>query len=187
MRSFLLSVGMAIALSLPVAAQETPKLEVFGGYSYLRQNVAGMSFNLNGWNTSIAGNVTPWLGLVADFSGHYASPFGVRKSGFAALFGPRVSYRKQARATPFAHALFGAVHGISGVIAITPVPGGPGGIIAFSETAFGFALGGGVDVKVGQHLAVRAIQAEYLRTNFANTNQINARISAGVVFRFGGE
>jgi hypothetical protein len=56
-----------------------------------------------------------------------------------------------------------------------------------SEDAFATALGGGLDWNATPHIGVRLIQAEYLMTKFTdglNDRQNNARISAGVVFRF---
>ena len=44
--------------------------------------------------------------------------------------------------------------------------------------------GGGVDWNATTHIGIRLIQAEYLMTRFASETQNNARISAGVVFRF---
>ena len=52
--------------------------------------------------------------------------------------------------------------------------------------------GGGLDVKVHHHLAIRVIQAEYLMTKFEDydtgqaATQNDMRLSAGIVFRFGG-
>ena len=52
--------------------------------------------------------------------------------------------------------------------------------------------GGGLDVKVHHHIAIRLIQAEYLMTRFENlttgstASQNDMRLSAGLVFRFGG-
>jgi hypothetical protein len=50
-------------------AQETPKCEVFGGYSWVRTNivVSGTPFNMNGGSASVAYNLSSWFGLVADF------------------------------------------------------------------------------------------------------------------------
>jgi hypothetical protein len=58
---------------LTVAAQDTPKFEVFGGYSYLRlSNDSGLeSAGLNGWNASAKYNPTARFGLLADFRGDY--------------------------------------------------------------------------------------------------------------------
>ena len=62
-------------LPLSVAAQETPKVEVFGGYSHLQlteqSRILLKSGSLNGWNASVKLNVMPRIGLLADFSSHY--------------------------------------------------------------------------------------------------------------------
>jgi len=47
------------------------------------------------------------------------------------------------------------------------------------------AFGGGADYEMTNHVAIRLIQAEYLYTKFGGTHQNNARISAGVVYRWG--
>jgi hypothetical protein len=50
-------------------------------------------------------------------------------------------------------------------------------------------LGGGLDVNVSRHIAIRAAQADWLYTQFPNgvdNRQNNLRITAGIVFRFGG-
>jgi opacity protein-like surface antigen len=60
-----------------------------------------------------------------------------------------------------------------------------GPLISFSDSSFGMALGGGLDVKLSEHVAIRAIQLDYLRTGFFNETQNKGRLSVGVVFRFG--
>jgi hypothetical protein len=56
-------------------AQKAPKLEVFGGYSYLQlteqPSIQLKSAGLNGWNASAKLNVMPRVGLLADFSSYY--------------------------------------------------------------------------------------------------------------------
>ena len=62
-----LTAGLILAACLSAGAQETqgsretPKAELFGGYSYAGSDT-------HGWNGSIAGNVNRWLALVADVS-----------------------------------------------------------------------------------------------------------------------
>jgi len=78
---------------------------------------------LNGGSASVAFNVNRYLGLVADFgaytnsqirfTGAYTSTVNVTNSNVAVLtylFGPRYSFRKYDRITPFAQVLFGGVH-----------------------------------------------------------------------------
>ena len=69
--------GALFMLLLPVGvvAQETPKIEVFGGYSYLQlteqPRILLKSASLNGWNASVKLNLTPRFGLIVDSGRHY--------------------------------------------------------------------------------------------------------------------
>src|SRR5580704_2768855 len=109
----------ALAIAPRARAQDNdiaaaPKIDIFGGYSYMRSNivVTGTRFNLNGANGSLAFNVTNWLGLVGDF--------GIYEQGNAASegrsltlssyqFGPRISLRGH-RLVPFGQVLLGGGH-----------------------------------------------------------------------------
>ena len=167
-------VGLAVLAVLFVTisgkAQEAPKAEVFAGYSYARVDADITHVNANGWNFSVAGNVNKWFGLVGDFSGHYGSLFDINGSVHSFGFGPRFSSRKNERVTPFFHTLFGAAHRR---------------FAGFNETAFAMAIGGGIDVRASDHVAVRLIQADYVPTRFGGETQSNARVSVGFVFRLG--
>jgi outer membrane protein OmpA-like peptidoglycan-associated protein len=79
-------------------------------------------------------------------------------------------------------------------VTVTGCVGAPVCVPLPSETVFAMALGGGLDVKVRDHLALRLVQAEYLMTRFRDPSTIageraarhNIRLSTGIVFRFGG-
>lgn len=175
MRRIICMVSLMFLLSFTTSAQDTPKAELFGGYSYAGEGS-------NGFDASIAGNVSSWFGLVADVSGQYTrlEEDGIREriKTNSYLFGPRFSLRRNKRVTPFAHALFGVSHVKSEAVEL-------GQAFTFSDTSFGMALGGGLDVTVSDHLAIRVIQADYLRTRFFNQTQNEGRIAVGVVLRFG--
>src|ERR1044072_7508743 len=89
---------LILLLGITAMAQDTPKVELYGGYSY----VGG---NFHGWNAFVAGNVNKWFGLVADLSGHRGGFDEIdvveRQKINSFLFGPRVSFRKHRRVTPF--------------------------------------------------------------------------------------
>ena len=58
-----------------------------------------------------------------------------------------------------------------------------------SQTKLGYTAGGGVDIRITPHIAVKAIEVEIMRTQFAEQGtfrqiQTNLRTSAGVVLRF---
>ena len=182
-----------------------PRFELFAGYSYLRAVPTMAAGNrlvwLNGGTASIALNVNRYLGLVADFgaftnsqirfTGAYNSTVDVDNSNVAVLtylFGPRLSFRNHDRITPFAQVLFGGVHAnqvtLDGcAFSCTLLP---------DQDAFAMTAGGGLDLRVHHHFAIRIIQAEYLMTRFTNYTtgdsggQNDIRLSSGIVFRFGG-
>ena len=186
MQKFAIGVVFLFLLPLAAMAQDTPKAEVFGGYSYLRANVlprVGIDLNLNGWNGSVSGNVNDWLGVTADFSGQYGrpsflgfSPEGLKTNVHSFLFGPSVAYRGNSALVPFGHALFGVSRGYANLFGFN-----------VSDSAFAMAFGGGVDLKLGDAIAVRLIQADYMQTRFAFGHQDHTRLSAGIVFRLGRE
>jgi hypothetical protein len=179
-RKLLTALGTFLILPLTVLAQDAPKVEVSGGFSYLR-TVELSSFNLYGWNASVAGNMNPWFGVVGDLGGNYASPSsgvfgvaGVNVSAHTFLFGPRFSYRGAGRTTMFCHALFGAAHGSAGGFGITA-----------RDTAFAMALGGGFDIHLANSVAFRALQLDYLMTRFGGDRQNSVRLMTGIVLGFG--
>jgi len=110
-------------------------------------------------------------------------------SGYTYLFGPRLSFRKNDRFTPFAQVLFGGVH--ASAVTLSGCTDGNCNFLP-AENKFAMTAGGGLDLKVHHHLAIRIIQAEYLMTSFEDhstgqsARQNDMRLSAGIVFRFGG-
>jgi hypothetical protein len=168
LRKFSMLLGLFFLISLSAHAQGlSDKVELFGGYSYLRLD-SSPTGNLNGWEISGQYKVTNWLGGVADFGGDYGTVGGVDTHFYTFLFGPQVSW--SARVSPFAHVLIGGAN--------LGVPG------AGSTTAFATAIGGGIDTKVTDRFSWRIIQGDYLITRFGSTTQNNVRVSTGIVFRF---
>jgi len=165
-------------------AQDTPKLDVFVGYSYVRDNpsTSGVNgFNLHGGSASVAYNANNWLSAVADFGGYHANNIlgsGIDGTISTYLFGPRISYRKHERFTPFAQTLFGVAHA-----------SGSGFGVSGTDNAFAASFGGGVDVKLSHRFSWRPAQVDYLLTRFPETTnsretQNNLRVSTGLVFHF---
>jgi hypothetical protein len=89
-----LSLSCFLAFSISAMSQEVPKIEVFGGYSYLHIDTNGASslnqlcntvtvgncpfiFQLHsgfsGWNAAGQFNLNSWFGITADISGHYGT------------------------------------------------------------------------------------------------------------------
>ena len=68
--------------------------------------------------------------------------------------------------TPFAQVLVGAFHGLD-------------------TTGFSMSTGGGVDVALSEHVAIRPVQVEYMLFRAQGDSLHCARVSAGIVLRFG--
>jgi outer membrane protein OmpA-like peptidoglycan-associated protein/opacity protein-like surface antigen len=185
----------------------TPKIEWFLGYSFWRAVPTSSSNRmgyLHGGSTSVAYNVNRYLGLVADFAGFdnsrvtlftptQSETFDSNGSAYTYLFGPRLSYRKYERFTPFAQALFGGTHASS--VKISGCTGDPSCTPLGSDNAFASMFGAGLDIKLTHRIALRLIEGDFLLTHFHDpfsTNsdgrgwQKNVRLSSGIVFRFGG-
>jgi hypothetical protein len=159
---------------LAATAQQTPKVEVFGGYSNLEANLNAASFNLNGTDFSVTENVNKWFGGALDFTSHFGTEAGMKVNTETLTYGPVFSYRKHPSVVPFAHVLLGAVRGSSDYLDISK-----------PAVHFALAAGGGIDVKLTDRVSLRLIQADYLMTRFSLTRQDNVRLSAGIVLRFG--
>jgi OmpA family len=199
---------MSMAAAMPDSRgldSYTPRVELFMGYSYLRAVPALAARNrlewLNGGSTSVAFNLNRYLGLVGDFGGFnetrlllvsgnppiVTGPFQPVDSGsvFTFLGGPRLSFRSHERFTPFVQALFGDILATQEMRCPSCTPSLP------TQNAFALTAGGGLDIKLHHHLAIRVIQAEYMMTRFENFSgktaaQNDMRLSSGLVFRFGG-
>lgn len=192
MRKITLSVLLCLLSSLSFA--QIPSGNVFFGYSYLNSDLgSGSRLNLNGWEGSVEGKVFPFIGLVADVSGHYGSPNfatsglctttpGALPGGCIAttsgslseynfLFGPRVSFSVR-KFRPFAHVLVGAGHVSESATGFSN-----------SNTSFADALGGGLDYHLAPLIGWR-FQVDALQTRFFSGTQNNVRISTGIVVHF---
>jgi opacity protein-like surface antigen len=190
-----LSAAMIILIvltgSLAFAQDSTPKVEVFGGYSYMHTGTGGLTgstldlelrqtpgtlgtgSNFNGWNAEAQYNFDRWIGIVADFGGQYGTPFTASSKGvsglptmsqYSFLAGPVISYRTKARVTPYVHALFGWDRASLSASAITGTTS-PVTSFASTYTDFAIVLGGGVDYKLSRHFALRVGQLDYFHTS----------------------
>jgi hypothetical protein len=184
MRKLVVTAIVIVAFAGIASAQIPTSGNIFFGYSYYSTDLSSIDrANTNGWEGSLEGKVFPFLGIVADFSGHYGSQnfvggvcgLSCQPVGYNAnvavhnvLFGPRVSF-SAGKFRPFAEALVGVGHVNANA--------------AGSNTSFASAIGGGLDYKLMRVLAWR-FQGDYVSTRFFGATQNNARLSTGIVLRF---
>jgi len=161
----LLTLAFALCVVTQVWSQEheVPQVELLGGYSYLRSS----DTNFNGWKASLVGNVKSWVGIAADFDGHYAGG----ESEHSITFGPEFCLRKSKKWTPVGYALFG--------VAFEKSESG--------ETDHGFAteLGGGLDYEISHRWTLRAFDVTASITHVGGETHVNPKVGFGVILNLG--
>ena len=126
-------------------------------------------FSMHGANGWFAYNVTQSFAVVAEVSSQRASDIsgsGEDLTLTSYLFGPRYSWRRSGHFAPFGQVLLGGAHA-SGSFASDSSG------FAGSSNAFALIAGGGLDIGISRHFAIRALEADYYRTQF--TNGLNDR------------
>jgi opacity protein-like surface antigen len=188
-----------LACSFTAKAQaDYSKVDIFGGYSYVRFQFPNSGFNANGGSGQVTYNFNSVIGLTGDFGGYHVAATNNNGSGtvFTYLFGPKFTFR-EGHWSPFIQTLFGGSWLGAGIeCVITPSVRPQGAAVSgcgasTSFNAFSMALGGGADYKVSDHVSVRLFDVDYLLTRFdaqevggKNNTQSNVRLSTGFVFHF---
>jgi opacity protein-like surface antigen len=159
--------------------QNVPRLEVFGGYSFLNAGTSGLASrqNVSGFEGSVAVHANNWLAGEASFSGYYKT-LDVLNVGtfsfhdYAVMAGPRVNMRKA-----FFHLLLGIDHlaGSNNFYAIGA---------SSSDNSLAVAAGGGVQWNISRQLALRT-SADYVLSRFEGLAQNNVRVMLGIVYEAG--
>jgi outer membrane protein OmpA-like peptidoglycan-associated protein/opacity protein-like surface antigen len=180
--------------------QPAPKWELFGGYSFVYPGAdvhgllplgvspvsSRLEANPRGVGASLTYDFNRWFGLTGDISGHWGSgESGLNNRIDDAEFynlsvGPKVTFRS-AHFSPFLEALVGdhrlepeAFHDID---------------------RLGLMFGGGLDVNVTRHFALRLLRADYVMSSYRygpstttpSTDLRGVRLQSGLVFMWGGE
>jgi peptidoglycan-associated lipoprotein len=169
------------------AAKTTPQypLDVAVTYNATMSNsVTSKSFWMQGGSVQVHGQFYRGLGVVADIAGAHVGNInssGVGLDMVATTFGPRYTWTTKSRK----YALFGQALGGEGFGFHSVFPGVSGATVSSYNLAV--KAGGGLNVALTPRIALRAIEADWLRTQLPNatTNvQNNVSLGTGVVMRF---
>lgn len=203
-----------IALMSPwaFAQDSTPKVQVFGGYSFVHVDNGGLSpdtlyaalhypnnpfaigSNFNGWNAEAQYNFTRMIGIVADVDGRYGTPIissrfatltGLPKStAYSFLVGPVLSLRSKSKLTPFVHVLFGFDRTSLNATTISGLPS-PLSSTATTDTDATLAFGGGLDYRLFRRFALRLFQVDDLRTYHNLDKLYDSTFNTGQFYNLG--
>jgi len=199
--------------SIAAAQSDYKKFEFFGGYSHNRVDtgigdddpdfgdVINEREGFHGFEVSATGNLTRYIGIKGDFSGHFKS----RNVPFFSITVPTANFDLESRLfnflggvqikdnsnegtfKPFAHALVGVAHARNSVdfsndVCAAVVPSPCPADFTVSETGFAGAFGGGIDIRASDRISIRAIQIDYNPTRLFDSTQHNFRFGVGIVF-----
>lgn len=162
-----------------------PALELAFTYAVTSsQPVSGSRFWMQGGAAQIHGQFYGGLGVVADIAGAHIANInstGVGLDLVTATFGPRYTWKPaHGRYSIYGQGLVGEAWGMNSVF---PSPAGANSV----ANSMAVKAGGGLNLLLTPHLALRAFEADYLRTqlpNATNNAQNNLCLGAGVLFRF---
>ena len=193
-------IAVLAACIAPLAAQDqpVPKVELFGGYTYfypgadVHGQLPGALFpissrlesNPRGAGVSLTYDFNRWFGLTLDTSTDWGSrevslAKRIDDAAFSNLsFGPKITFRSH-RFSPFLEVLVGD-HRL--------MPD------AFHDVdKLGFMAGGGLDINLSRHIALRLIRADFVYSNYSfgppsvpSTDLRGVRLQTGLNFMFGG-
>lgn len=180
--------AFGLCAQTPATAATSPArhgIDLAATYSTARSNaVGGNSFWMQGGGMQVHGLVYRGLGIAGDLSllhnGNIQSS-GVRLVLVTATVGPRYTWQlPHTRYSFFGQTLVGIAGGFHGNFPLSY------GVVPTAKS-FAFKAGGGLNIGITQRIALRAIEADWLRTQFPNStngSQGNLQLNSGFVFRF---
>ena len=130
---------------------EYPKADFTAAYvlnSLDTNSTAGRRI-LNGVSVAVGGNIKKYFAIEGDLTFSTRTISGQDTDLFTYLVGPRFTRRSSnSKLQPFVHALFGG-----------------GRLSGFGTPTNGWAgkMGGGLDIVVNKHLAIRVVEVDYYR------------------------
>jgi hypothetical protein len=209
-------IGATLFAKAGLSQEEASKVDLYGEYSFLRFNptLTGLqSRNFNGGGGGATFFFGKHFGIKGDLMGYasttwtvtFPSPLVITPHGttatvpagkysasgdmFTYQFGPVIRMPWHAT-TLFGETLFGGSN-TNGYGNLEKAINAGGGTLSVSGTQhpFSMSVGGGLDVNVSDHVAIRLAELDYFLTRYTNpftstNNQNNFRYLAGVVFRF---
>ncbi len=179
------AIAAAATAQKPKPAVPERNLELSFTYdATLADAITKQSFWMQGGSVQVHGQFYRNWGVVADITGLHTGNMhssGIPLSLVTATFGARYTWRQPGRK----YALFGQLLGgeAFGFHSIFPATGGALG----NASSLAAQAGGGMNVDISPHIAVRAFEVDWLRSQVPNSTtnvQNSVKFGTGLVFRF---
>lgn len=166
-------------LGASVASAQERNVQGYVGVQIIRVNpdIRKPSFRFDrttdtvGVNASVTGFVANSVGLTGEFGANFDGD--KHDASLVTGLGGITLQVRNPRFQPF-------VRGLGGVARVNA----DGDVFTVNQTDYSpaFALGGGLDIKLSDNVALRVVQADYLQTRAFDTVQHNFRLGAGIRF-----
>lgn len=182
MRNFFAAVLLTVVslFGASVATAQERNVQGYVGVQVVRVNpdIQNPSFKFDrttdtvGVNASVTGFFENSLGVTGEFGANFDGD--KNDSSLITGLGGLTLQARNERFQPF-------VRGLGGVARVNA----DGEILSTTNrTDYGaaFAVGGGLDIKLSENIALRVVQADYLQTRAFDTVQHNFRLGAGIRF-----
>ena len=181
MRNFFAAVLLTVVslFGASVASAQERDVQGFVGVQVVRVNadVRKPSFKFDrttdtvGLNASVTGFVAENVGLTGEFGMNFDGD--LQDSSLITGLGGVTLQARNPRFQPFVRGLGGFARTNS-----------DSDNLLLNQTSYSpaFAVGGGLDIKLSDNIALRVVQADYLQTRAFDTVQHNVRIGAGLRF-----
>lgn len=142
------------------------------GYTFVRfYELPNVAENQNGVNGGVTWFYKDWLGVDVEALGVHGTLGGASSWTVFVGVGPRLRLWAGRNLEVFGHTLIG------GAAFWPDTPYG-------SQGAFGYELGGGVDLRPHHSKFALRLEGDLLGTRFFQTNQWSPKVSAGIVYKF---
>jgi peptidoglycan-associated lipoprotein len=184
----LVTTGVSVATAQRRAAAGSARsVDLSIGYNYIGANAPPGStqhFGIQGGYVSGGLALKEWLSVEGEFTGGRASKISTLGQDLTLMtYMGGVKYSRTGhRFVPFAKVMVGGAHAGDSYFPTATSS-------TTSANSFAFTAGGGLDFNLNHRFAIRAIDADYLRTSFPNgssNEQNQLMLGAGIVIKFGG-
>lgn len=179
----LLGVAAPLAYGQTTAGNSVELALTFSAQRSLQVNT-NQNFWAEGGGAEVGVDAFRGLGIAASFSGAHTSNIGSTGTSLSLVtetFGPRYRWHGDHKWSLYGEGLVGEANAYNSLF--------PSMFGAQTDAnALAVQVGGGVDLRLSRHLAVRALQASWLRTQLPNSTsdiQNNLLLGAGIVIRSG--
>jgi hypothetical protein len=183
--SSLALVTVLLGVTMTLHAQQEPQLDLAVTYiaDHSLKAATDQHFWMEGGSIQLGANAFRGWGIAADVTGTHSSSIGnsgIPVSLVTATFGPRYRWHAQKKLSIYGEVLAGEANGFKSLY--------PNQFGSQSSTnGLALQIGGGMDYKLKEHLAIRLLDAAWTRTQLSNATdnvQNLLRLGAGIVVRF---